>query len=230
MTLAGDGVLALWFDVAPEKVDDFYEWHNREHMPERLGNAGFRCGRRFVALQAKRQFLVLYETKSPDTVSGPEYINNVRFGTEWSKRTELLNTNRAIFRVLFSLGSGQGGALLTLRYKVTKGREEEQRRLLAHDLLPKLVDDPGIVGCHLARIDARAMHASANQGVQNKFAGEEFIGPEWVIIIEGGREPEWLERTARAKLSDNILAAAGAEGPIESGLFGLQYALLRIAA
>lgn len=230
MALAGDGILCLWFDVAPEKVDDFYEWHNREHMPERLGNAGFRSGRRFMATRAPKQYFVLYETKSPETVSGPEYMNNVRFGTEWSKRTQLLNTNRAIFRIHYSMGAGQGGNILTVRYRVQEGREEEQRRLLAHDILPKMIDEPGIVGCHFGRIDQRAMHASANQGIVNKFQDEQFIGPDWLIMVEGGRDIESLERTARAMITDAALTAAGASGPIEASFYDLQYGLFRIAA
>jgi hypothetical protein len=230
MALAGDGVLGLWFDVAPEKIDDFYEWHNREHMPERLGNAGFRSGRRFVAVRAPKQFFVLYETKSPETVSGPEYMHNVRFGSEWSARTQLLNTHRAIFRVLFSLGAGQGGSILSLRYKVAEGREEEQRRLLAHDILPSLVDEAGIVGCHLLRLDPRAMHASMNQGIHSKLHAPEHISPDWVVLIEGGRESSSLEKVARAHLTDAALTGAGASGPIESGLYELQYGLFRVAA
>lgn len=229
MALAGDGILGLWFDIAPEKLDDFYEWHNREHMPERLGNAGFRSGRRFVAVRAPRQFFVLYETKSPDTVSGPEYMNNVRFNSAWSQRQSLLNNNRAIFRVLFSLGSGQGGSILSLRYRVKEGREEEQRRLLAHNLLPKLVDEPGIASCHLARIDARAMHASVNQGIQFKVNPGQEIGPDWLILIEGSRDANTLEQVARAQLTDEALASAGADGPIQSGLYDLEYGLFRIA-
>lgn len=230
MALAGDGVLGLWFDVASDKIDDFYEWHNREHMPERLGNAGFRSGRRFVAVRAPKQFFVLYETKSPDTVSGPEYMNNVRFGTAWSARTKLLNAHRAIFRVLFSIGAGQGATILALRFQVAEGREEDQRRLLAHDILPKLVDDPGIVGCHLLRVDARAMHASMNQGIQSKLIAPEHIGPNWVVLIEGGRDPESLENVAHARLTDSVLTAAGATHPIEVGLYNLQYGLFRVAA
>jgi len=231
MALAGDGVLGLWFDVAPDKVDDFYEWHNREHMPERLGGAGFRSGRRFVAVNAApRQFFVLYETASPETVSGPEYMHNSRFGSAWTARTQLLNMNRVIFRVAFSLGAGQGGSLLSMRYQVAAGREEEQRKLLAHDILPKLVDDPGIVGCHLLRIDPRAMHAQANQGVPSKVQTPETIGPEWAILIEGGRDAGSLDKVARARVTDAALTAAGAAGPIESSLYDLQYGLFRVSA
>ncbi len=229
MALAGNGILGLWFDVAPEDMDEFYEWHNREHMPERLGNAGFRSGRRFVAVRAPKQFFVLYETNSPETVSGPEYMHNVRFRSPWSQKLSLLNNSRAIFRVLFSLGSGQGGSVLSLRYRVKEGREEEQRRLLAHDLLPKLVDEPGIASCHLARIDARAMHASVNQGVQLKVSPGQEIGPDWLILIEGSRDASTLERVISAELTDEALASAGADGPVQSGLYDLEYGLFRIA-
>ena len=147
---------------------------------------GVPLGRRFIAVHAPKQYFVLYETKSPETVRS-EYMNNVRFGTAWSARTQLLNTHRAIFRVLFTLGAGQGGSLLCLRYSVAEGSEEDQRRLLAHDILPKLVDDAGIVGCHLLRIDARSMHASMNQGIHNKFSGPEHIGPTGWSSSKGAR-------------------------------------------
>ncbi len=230
MALAGDGALALWFDVAPEQMDEFFEWHNREHMPERLGNAGFRCGRRFGAIKATRQFFVLYETRSPDTISGPEYLNCVRFRSEWSGRMVLLNNSRAIFRVLFSLGSGQGGSMLTLRFPVATGREEDVRRLLAHDLLPKLVDEPGIAGCHLLRIDKRAMDATAGQSPPFRVMPGQEIGPEWAVLVEGSRDAAALEKAAGALLTDAALTRAGAEGPVQRSLYDLQYGLFRIAA
>ena len=44
------GVIAIWHDVLPEAKDEFYEWHSREHMPERVGIPGFRRGRRYLAV------------------------------------------------------------------------------------------------------------------------------------------------------------------------------------
>ena len=35
--LAGEAFVAIWHDIAPEGVDEFLDWHHREHMPERLG-------------------------------------------------------------------------------------------------------------------------------------------------------------------------------------------------
>ena len=48
MALLGQGAVAIWNDVAPEGLAEFYEWHHREHMPERVGIPGFRRGRRYT--------------------------------------------------------------------------------------------------------------------------------------------------------------------------------------
>jgi hypothetical protein len=50
MSLAGEGAVVIWHDIAPEGRAQFYAWHGREHMPERLGIPGFLRGRRYVAL------------------------------------------------------------------------------------------------------------------------------------------------------------------------------------
>ncbi|GGD75677.1 hypothetical protein [Caballeronia grimmiae] len=44
MSLAGTGVVAIWHDLLPEAKNEFYEWHNREHMPERAESLGSGAG------------------------------------------------------------------------------------------------------------------------------------------------------------------------------------------
>ena len=29
MSLTGTGVIAIWHDISPDGLQDFYEWHNR---------------------------------------------------------------------------------------------------------------------------------------------------------------------------------------------------------
>ena len=55
MNLAGLGIVAIWHDIVLEAQPEFYEWHNREHMPERLGIPGFRRGRRYIAVRGTPQ-------------------------------------------------------------------------------------------------------------------------------------------------------------------------------
>ena len=56
MSLAGLGAVCIWHDLLPEARDDFHQWHNREHMPERVGIPGFRRGRRYVAVASTPEY------------------------------------------------------------------------------------------------------------------------------------------------------------------------------
>lgn len=222
MSLAGLGVVAIWHDLAPAAKDDFHEWHNREHMPERLGNAGFRRGRRYIALEGKPQFMVLYETNAPEIIAGPEYLQRRKYRTPWSQRVGGLFENpfRTIYRVAFSLGLGQGGTVLLWRYDVAPGREEEQRRLLAHDILPKLVDEPGIAAVHLCIVDREATRIEAAEIDKQPVDGGR---PWWLVLVEGGSTPEQLKAMADRAITPERLLAAGATNPIERGLYQMQH-------
>ena len=120
MSLAGLGAVAIWHDLLPAAKDDFYEWHNREHMPERVGIPGFRRGRRFVAISGAPEFFNLYEADSPETLSGQDYLNRLNAPTAWTQRVipSFRNVARSICRVAFTNGVGSGGVMLTLRFAI----------------------------------------------------------------------------------------------------------------
>ena len=73
MSLLGKAAVAIWHAVPPETRSDYYEWHNREHMAERVGIPGFLRGRRYVALHGQPEFFTLYEAQSLDALTGPDY-------------------------------------------------------------------------------------------------------------------------------------------------------------
>src|SRR5215470_5785138 len=77
MSLAGQAVVAIWNGIAPEGRTEFYEWHNREHMPERVGIPGFRRGRRYIAKYGTPEFFTLYEAESPEVLVGQDYLNRL---------------------------------------------------------------------------------------------------------------------------------------------------------
>jgi len=184
MSLAGQGVVAIWNDILPEGRADFFEWHNREHIPERVGIPGFRRGRRYVALDATPEFFTLYETDSPQVLAGADYLNRLNNPTPWTRRATapFRNTARSLCRVALSLGTGQGGMIVTLRYDVAEGREEEQRRLLAHRILPALADRPGIAGVHLCLADESV---SKVETAEKKARADTTQVPTSIILIEG---------------------------------------------
>jgi len=77
MSLAGQAVVAIWNGIAPEGRTEFYEWHNREHMPERVGIPGFQRGRRYIARYGTPEFFTLYEADSAEVLVGQDYLNRL---------------------------------------------------------------------------------------------------------------------------------------------------------
>ena len=65
MALAGGGAILIWNDIAPEGRDEFYAWHVREHIPERVAIPGFLRGSRYIAAtpDSRPEFFTLYETR-----------------------------------------------------------------------------------------------------------------------------------------------------------------------
>jgi hypothetical protein len=77
MSLLGNSAVAIWNDVAPEGLAEFYEWHHREHMPERVGIPGFLRGRRYIAVRGAPEFFTLYEATSTAVLAGPHYLERL---------------------------------------------------------------------------------------------------------------------------------------------------------
>ena len=105
MSLAGQAVVAIWNGIAPEGRAEFYEWHNREHMPERVGIPGFRRGRRYIAKYGTPEYFTLYEADSADVLVGQDYLNRLNNPTPWTQRvppTFFRDTARGICRVKLS--------------------------------------------------------------------------------------------------------------------------------
>jgi hypothetical protein len=116
-------VVAIWHDLLPEAKDDFYEWHNREHMPERVGIPGFRRGRRYIAVSGTPEFFNLYEADNPAVLGGQDYLDRLNAPTEWTKRVvpSFRNVGRSICRVAFT-SAWAAAAFHTMRFDIDAAR------------------------------------------------------------------------------------------------------------
>jgi hypothetical protein len=204
MGLLGEGVVAIWNGIRREGRADFYEWHNREHMPERVAIPGFLRGRRYVAAQAHPEFFTLYETRSPADLSGAEYLARLNAPTEWTQRatSHFTDTARSLCRVAFTAGVGVGGWLMTWRFDAAPpGNLQEWLRLLERA--------PGVAGVHFCIADPGA---SGIETEEKKGRPKNAV-PGYVVMVEGGADREALE----AACAGVSIAAA------ERGLYRLQY-------
>src|SRR5437667_4531143 len=145
MSLSGQGAVAIWHDIAPDARAEFYRWHGLEHMPERLDIPGFVRGRRYIALDGEPEFFNLYETESPFTLTGPDYLARLDNPTPWTVATVKYFTHvvRSLCRIAASCGEAQGGVIATYRYDVDDERAAQHRQDMALQKLPMIAEMPG---------------------------------------------------------------------------------------
>jgi hypothetical protein len=219
--MLGQGAITIWQDARPEARAEFFEWHNREHIPERVGIAGFLRARRWAAIDGAPEFFTLYETADAQVHTSAGYLQRLNNPSPWTRRfaPNMVNNIRSLCRVAYSAGAGQGGLLVTLRYDVTAEAEPAQLRLLIEQILPKLVEQPGITAAHLCLADKAA---SSIQTEEKKSRPQAALVPTWVILVEGAADRTALLAVCDEVLADHVLAAAGAYG-IARGLYQLQY-------
>ena len=184
MSLAGTGVVAIWHDLLPEAKDDFYEWHNREHMPERVGIPGFRRGRRYVAIAGAPEFFNLYEADSPEVLGGRDYLERLNSPTPWTKRVvpSFRNVARSICRVAFTSGVGSGGVMATMRFDIAATRRVSAIEALTARVLPPLATRKGVTGVHLCLADEAI---SGIVTAEKKARADTTMVPTWIVLLEG---------------------------------------------
>lgn len=218
MSLAGEGAVAIWHDIAPEGRAEFYAWHGEEHMPERVGIPGFLRGRRYVAIDADLEFFNLYEAQSVEVLKGQDYAARVNAPTPWtfSAVKHFRSVARAICRVSHTSGPAQGGLIATLRYDVPDNIAAAHKAALLRGLVPDLLATRGVAGVHLLTADAQA---SGIATAEQKARGVDNAVPRWVLLVEGwGDEAEFVA-LARDQLAAEALQALGGEGPFSLGLY-----------
>jgi len=220
MSLAGKGVIAIWQDLVPEFKDEYREWHNRQHVPERLSIPGFRRGRRFVAIEGGPEFYTLYEADKPEDVSGKAYLERLNAPTEWTRRImpAFRNMARSVCRVVYSEGVGEGGFMVTCRFGFPPANEAQLIAEVQCRLLPLLGDLPGIAGVHLCVADGSA---SGIQTFEKTFRAAEDVVAPCVAMIEGSSMAHIRAASDRMRVSLGTLIDGE---PIDVAIYQLEHA------
>ncbi len=182
--LFGTGAVVVWNDVAPEGRERFYEWHDKEHIPERLAIPGFRRGRRYISAGHSPEWLTLYEADDIDVVTSREYLARLNSPTPQTVQTlrYFRNTSRAVCRLVHSVGSSSGGHVLAMRVDVPPGQGDMLSRCLSMDVFPRSMALTGIVACHLYAADEAASFTNTAESKTR-----EFDVPNWVVLVEATR-------------------------------------------
>lgn len=225
MSLAGEAVVSIWHDIAPEGRDAFYAWHVHEHIPERVGIPGFTRGRRYIAEWGAPQFFTLYEVQTVETLAGQDYQNRLNNPTPWTLSTvkHFQNVARSTQRVRYSAGPGIGGHLLTLQLEVDDNASFVEQ--LSAQVLVPVTAVHGICGVHLCQTDV-AISTTPTKEKEARAGGTSV--PGWALLVEGASRTV-VERVRNDLVTDAALRRAGAGEQISAALYRLEYVRTKTA-
>jgi hypothetical protein len=208
MSLAGKGAVAIWHDIAPDSRVEFYQWHGMEHMPERVAIAGFLRGRRYVAVDGSApEYFNLYETVSPATLTGPDYLERLNNPSPWTVATlkHFRGVARSLCEVATSVGEGQGGLIATFRYAIDDARAQAHRQNVTLIASPRIAHMPGVAGVHLLIADETA---SAVETVEKKVRADKNLIPRWILLVESWDDIGAFTTLCREVAQDPMFADA----------------------
>lgn len=104
-------LLVVWFDVPPEVDEEFNDWHNTEHLPERQSVPGFLSARRFSRVGTSGQYVAIYDLEDVGVLASPAYLRiSGAHDSPWTQRIRRKSTRivRNVYeQVLPAVGSGQ---------------------------------------------------------------------------------------------------------------------------
>jgi hypothetical protein len=81
------GLLIVTMEPPASFEDEFNDWYDTEHFPQRRGLPGFQSASRWVCLTGWPRWLALYDMETPAAVETPAYhaVSGAN-STPWSKR------------------------------------------------------------------------------------------------------------------------------------------------
>jgi hypothetical protein len=225
MPLLGRGVLAIWHTITPEGEAEYWRWHDREHIPERVGVPGFLRGRRYRSLERSLDYLDLYEVEDAETLRSAPYLARLNDPTPWTRQVvpHFINTLRVGYQVATSAGRGQGGVLLTLQLEALDGAAGRPAALAAPGLA--LVQDvTGVVSVHvLAATPEVTSIATEEKRLRGPGDRDRGAVEPWCLLVEAD-DAAVLGGLRAGPLAPESLRAHGAELRL-AGAYQLQISI-----
>lgn len=214
--LLGCGAVVVWNDVVPEGREQFYRWHDKEHVPERLAIAGFRRGRRYVRPGHSPEWLTVYEADDVDVLTSPAYLARLNAPTTLTQQTLRFfrNTSRAVCRLVHSSGTSSGGHVLAMRIDVPPRQGAAFVAAMRDRVFPRALEVPGLVACHLLAADRDASYIDTAESRTRTFDV-----PAWVLLAEATRAA--AAESFGDRLAGTELPPLGA-GVRDTGVYALE--------
>ena len=140
-------IAAMDFSAAPE--DEFHDWHDLEHIPERLAIPGFLNAQRWIAVDNPKISLATYDLDEVGVLQSPPYAAIAGTNSSpWTKRTGRFRKSLMRFEgtQLFpgdKTAPEGAGAVLLVAMNVAPEHEHEFNEWYNTEHIPALGSVPG---------------------------------------------------------------------------------------
>jgi hypothetical protein len=219
MPLLGKAVMLLSFDIVEGAIPEHDDWHTHEHLPERLSIPGFLRGTRWVSVDGKTRYFVMYEVDRIATLQSEGYLERLNNPSPWTSKMmpNYRGMTRGLCSVSGSFGMGIGQVGLLIRFKPEAGLESSLRAWLLDDALPRLPARDGLGSAHLFE-GAVAPLMTKEQQIRGADAGV-----DWVLFVTGYSDG------ALARLKDGDLSRTQIEehggAEVSEAMYRMHYML-----
>jgi hypothetical protein len=176
------GILIAAMNIADAAADEFHDWYDTEHLPERVRVPGFEACHRWIGVQDPKVSVATYDLETVGVLQSPDYqaIGGANL-SPWSKRV----TSRVERLMRFEgdqilpgnqLPPGHAGGLLLNAMNVEPAAEAEFNEWYDNEHIPALAAVPGT----LAARRFRAHEGSPRYVALYHLASPEVqASPEW---------------------------------------------------
>ena len=219
MPLLGNAAMLLSFDVVGDAIPEHDDWHTHEHLPERLSIPGFLRGTRWMSLEGKPRYFVMYEVDQLATLQSEAYFERLNNPSPWTSKMmpNYRDMTRGFCSVSGSFGLGMGQIGLLIRFKPEPGMELSLRAWLINDTLPQLPSRRGLGSAHLFE-GALTPEMTKEQRIRGADAGV-----DWALFVTGYDE-DALAKLPHGDLSRTQIEEHGGTA-VSAAMYRMQYML-----
>ena len=145
------GSLIASFDFSNAYEDEFHDWYDLEHIPERKAVPGFGICERWIGVENSKQAIATYDLDAIEVLRGQAY-NSIAYDnlSPWSKRVTGKCARILRFEGTQILPGGEpapdgAGGLLMVAINVTNENEDDFNSWYTEEHIPALLKVPGVL-------------------------------------------------------------------------------------
>jgi hypothetical protein len=186
------GLLFVAFDYSGAHADEFHDWYDLEHVPERLSVPGFINAERWIGDESPNIAVAAYDLESPRVLYSPPYeaVGGAN-SSVWTKRVTAMCQRLMRYegeQVLpgDAVAPAGASALLAATMNVDPAAEHEFNEWYNTEHLPQLAAVPGVLCARRFRVSDTtserkyvALYHLANPEVSRSDAWSKAADTEW---------------------------------------------------